>query len=72
MSKWIHINERWPEPEVLVLVYIPSAAQWQQVRTTMRSKPIGKHNGLIPDFVTVPPKAVTHWMPLPEAPKEDK
>lgn len=68
---WIHINERWPEPEILVLVYIPCAAEWQQVRTTMRLRPVGKHNGLIPEFSTVPPKAVTHWQPLPKPP-EDK
>lgn len=71
MSDWIHVNERWPEAEEMVLVYIPNAAEWQRIRTTLRLKPVGKHNGLVAQWAGAA-VGVTHWMKLPEPPKEAK
>ncbi len=69
--KWVHVNDKWPEPEKMVLVYIPDAAEWQRIRTTIRVKPEGKHNGLVAQWAGAA-IGVTHWCELPAAPEVDK
>lgn len=65
---WIHVNEKWPEREQMVLVYMPDAAEWQRIRTSLRIQPEGKHNGLKAQWAGAC-VGVTHWMALPAAPK---
>lgn len=69
--KWVHVNDKWPEPEKMVLVYIPDAAEWQRIRTTLRVKPEGKHNGLVAQWAGAA-IGVTHWCELPAAPGVEK
>lgn len=69
--KWVHVNDKWPEPEKMVLVYIPDAAEWQRIRTTLRVKPEGKHNGLVAQWAGAA-IGVTHWCELPAAPEVEK
>lgn len=69
MPRWISVEERLPEPETEVLVWlrhIPNIAVYGH----------DKYGNLDFYFIdecgyrgTFRP-AVTHWMPLPEAPKE--
>lgn len=57
--KWISVEERLPEPGKWVLAYCGSYANWFV---------LNKWCGT--EWLHVMP--VTHWMPLPEPPKEDK
>lgn len=70
MLRWISVEEKLPENEQMVIGYTPcdgymfvgyyrEEQNWKQwyIVTAMRST----------KYVT---KKVTHWMPLPEAPKE--
>jgi hypothetical protein len=66
--EWVHVNDKWPEPETMVLVYIPDAAEWQRIRTTIRVQPEGKHNGLVAQWAGAA-IGVTHWHALPPAPE---
>lgn len=65
--KWISVKERLPEQFVSVLVYMPDEFPWPTVHQG-HLRPDGKwnaaHNLCTPD-------EVTHWMPLPEPPKEE-
>ena len=68
IPKWIPVTERLPNPKDLVLVcnefggvhygYFESNNQWYTA------------NNWLVDAWTVMPN-VTHWMPLPEPPKEE-
>lgn len=66
MAEWISVKERLPEKFVSVLVYMPGEKPLPTV-----------HEGyLMPDarwysnFFKRDEDEVTHWMPLPEPPKE--
>lgn len=62
MSEWISIDERLPEEDVRVLVYINSERSYTKFDTDRLKE--GKWVRWYSD--------VTHWMPLPEAPKGEQ
>ena len=58
-SEWISVDERLPEKDVRVLVYIKSDRSYTNIDTDRLDD-----RGFVRWY-----KDVTHWMPLPEAPK---
>lgn len=76
--EWINVNERLPEDDKEVLIYIKHAdypcqalytdGYWvvsRQVRDTAKDGDMSQPS--IPLWAT---KDITHWMPLPEPPKQ--
>ena len=66
--RWIPVTERLPKPFESVLAYIPSEAPLPTVHESY----IADHDEWV-CILTVErykPGEVTHWMPLPEPPKE--
>ena len=60
MSKWISVDEQYPDVDVFVLGFDSSLNECEVV----------KHNG---DYWTKkawPISGITHWMPLPEPPTQ--
>jgi hypothetical protein len=66
MPDWISVKERLPQDRYSVLVYCPDN---KCAFTAYYDDSVGKwvHFGGLPDEVYRP---VSHWMPLPEPPKE--
>lgn len=63
---WIPVTERLPEPEVDVLALFDNGdteSLWQNWAVT--------NNLVYDDLYDLPPRTVTHWMPLPEWPEEE-
>jgi hypothetical protein len=75
MSKWISVKDRLPEPNVRVLVRDPSIPEFPRNDSNVV---IGHLRGTNSYFLSgtwfVPDGfgQVTHWMPLPEPPKDAK
>ena len=67
-SEWISVDERLPEPNTHVLIYVFFHNQWQIVKGwhSYCDKKFHIANNDYPSLTDVP---VTHWMPLPEVPK---
>ena len=67
-SEWISVEDRLPEPNAHVLLYAFFHNQWQIVKGwhSYCDKKFHIVNSDYPSLTDVP---VTHWMPLPEAPK---
>ena len=67
-SEWISVEDRLPEPNTNVLLYAFFHNQWQIVKGwhSYCDKKFHIVNSDYPSLTDVP---VTHWMPLPEAPK---
>lgn len=65
VPRWIPVEERLPEELHQVLVLMRSSSGWIMKAIDSRSK--GKWL-IYPDNNY---RTVTHWMPLPEAPKEE-
>lgn len=63
-SKWIPVSERLPEPFVSVLGYMPDEDGFPPVRECYYVE-VGFY---FPALAEV--RDITHWMPLPEPPKE--
>ena len=63
--KWIPVGERLPEEFVSVLVHIPEANPCPPVMEAYR---IG--DGWVTKMAAFDIDCATHWMPLPEPPKE--
>lgn len=69
LQRWIPVTERLPPENTRVLLFVPNVAEGGNVRIGVL-EPIklwftdGRDRLLYAQ--------VTHWMPLPEAPKEDK
>ena len=63
--KWISVTERLPENFVSVLGYMPASEPFPPVRECYT---VGK-SFFFPALDDI--QRVTHWMPLPEPPKED-
>ena len=59
-GKWIPVTERLPEPFDIVLAYDSTEKIVERACMTLNKEWYG----------VVMSHAVTHWMPLPEAPKE--
>lgn len=74
-NEWIKCSERMPEQMVNVLFY----DRWESKDWTMRAGywngrswvPNADADGDSPGCEWISRQAVTHWMPLPEPPKED-
>lgn len=72
MDKWISVSERLPEPETDVLVAFDDGEitslwqNWSNLITTEDNDPLE----YIVDIMSGEYHTVTHWMPLPEPPKE--
>lgn len=66
-SKWISVSERLPEDDSNVLAYL-------RIGEEGRIYPANYAKGVWWDcsFNTPATKTTTHWMPLPEPPKEEK
>ena len=65
-SEWISVDERLPEDKQICLVYgtayyVPEETESEEIFTTAFYKEFG--------FVEQIHAHITHWMPLPEAPK---
>ena len=74
-SKWIPVTERLPESKTKILVYGGNELIWVNgVNKPMPSVYTGYMRGLGEGWFTWDEKKyivnVTHWMPLPEPPKE--
>ena len=72
--KWISVKDRSPEEGVLVLVAFDvdlGLGETRQVDTAMRQEGVFCGGGL-DNYLAFPCEVdVTHWMPLPEPPKEE-
>lgn len=68
-NRWIPVTERLPEPFVSVLACIPSEAPLPMVHESY----IADHDKWVCILTAERYKdgEVTHWMPLPQPPKED-
>ena len=62
-NKWISVRDRLPEEETEVLCYLGNAL-WKGIVVAFR-----RHGDWYFDGWKCP--TVTHWMPLPEPPKEE-
>lgn len=58
-DEWISVDERFPEKNVRVLVYIKASHSYTKIDTDRMDD-----RGFVRWF-----NSVTHWMPLPESPK---
>ena len=67
-SEWISVEDRLPEANLHVLLYAFFHNQWQIVKGwhSYCDKQFHITNSDYPSLTDIP---VTHWMPLPEAPK---
>ena len=66
LQQWIPVSERLPEPFVTVIVQVPGETPCPTVKA-------GFLNGSGKWYINMfdyDPSEVTHWMPLPEPPKE--
>ena len=75
VQKWIPVSERLPESKVKILVYGGRIEIWHNgVKQPMPSIFAGYMRGLDEGWFTWESddyiSDVTHWMPLPEPPKE--
>lgn len=68
MSEWVSVKRRMPEDDEYVLVAITGMKSYgyeRYVRMDFR------RDGRWVSAFDEPIEVVTHWMPLPEPPKED-
>jgi hypothetical protein len=61
--RWIPVTEKWPEKDGLFLVF----GKWGSGKQMIDTCEYSNHDGY---FRTAWNFDVTHWMPLPEPPKE--
>lgn len=66
-QEWISVEERLPEPQISVLVYCFYHGEWQIREAWYGAKT--KAWFVIVDGGSYRELPITHWMPLPEAPK---
>ncbi len=71
--KWIPVNERLPEKHGRYLIAEPSSlnASGFTIMIVWYSTDYRFHD-YDPEWGDIPIENVTHWMPLPEPPKEDE
>lgn len=75
--KWIPVTERLPEQEGRYLVVHPIHNRFPWITVMYFGVPDGYDKGICfyiadDEWGDSPCDCVTHWMPLPEPPKEDK
>ena len=63
-DRWISVEERLPEPHTRVIGFMA----WKSIMTVEYQN---GHWYNIDHLEHMPDEAVTHWMPLPEPPKEE-
>ena len=68
MNEWVKCSERMPDDGVAVLCYCVCNSKPSGIYT-MR-KPVIVAKNLKEDTRLIKHERVTHWMPLPEPPKE--
>jgi len=66
-GQWISVADLMPPTDGLVLIHAPCADEGRPMITTAWYDPRGYGWSLLPPNWI---KAITHWMPLPEPPKE--
>ena len=66
--RWIPVAERLPKNYISVLVYIPTAEPLPMVHEAYIGDDGEWHSS---NFYEIENEDVTHWMPLPEPPKEE-
>ena len=67
VQEWIPVTERMPQNYISVLVYIPTAEPLPMVHEAYIGDDGEWHSS---NFYEIENEDVTHWMPLPEPPKE--
>lgn len=65
MPRWIPVTERLPEEETPVLVFTEHS-------NILTDRLLGVICNTYADFVKCGTNSVTHWMPLPQPPKEEE
>lgn len=68
--RWISVKEREPEPFISVLGYIPDEAPMPVVREGYRVSAGNCNAYYFP--VLADRREITHWMEIPQPPKEDE
>jgi len=76
MSEWISVEDRLPEKEVSVLIFVPShnkmhtaeLCKWKIFCSSWHIS-FGKHAH---DPLVFGQREVSHWMPLPNPPEKDE
>lgn len=66
LQQWIPVSERLPVPFVSVLVQMPD----EEPCPTVREGFLTSNGDWYAGYFTRPKDEVTHWMPMPEPPKE--
>ena len=66
-SGWISVEERLPKEFVSVLVYMPE----ERPLPTVHEGFLAREGVWYANHFDREPMEITHWMPLPEAPKEE-
>lgn len=69
VTHWISVKERLPEKEQKVLVFYKAIGEKNRIHNDVIATNWRKSNG---DFIPVRDYEITHWMPLPEPPKDGK
>ena len=67
--RWIPVTECLPQNYISVLVYIPTAEPLPMVHEAYIGDDEEWHSSV---FYGIENEDVTHWMPMPEPPKEEK
>ena len=67
MNDWISVKDRLPEPFVSVLTHMPE----ESPLPTVHEGYISRDGIWTAGMFRREPGEVTHWMPMPEPPKED-
>ena len=71
-TRWIHVSEQLPEPDVYVLVIAyGKPAKNVTLRGAVELAEYDPEGWILEMWPEWTDANVTHWMPLPEAPKED-
>ena len=72
ISHWIPVTERLPEigKKVLVFAYGHDILTARMTKLFENVYPVFECNGIFREMAK--PGRITHWMPLPEPPEEDK
>ena len=65
MSEWISVKDKMPEDGIRVLTYADNSAMFVASRDDGWYVDTGEY------YYSSPLTNITHWMPLPEPPKED-